>query len=271
MLWIVATPIGNLGDISKRAIDTLKKVDIILAEDTRTTGKLLRCLGIEKKRFLSIYDDIEKDRTSEVIGLLRRGLNIALVSEAGCPIISDPGYLLVKECKKHGIKISVVPGPTAPIAALMLSGIEPIPFTFLGFLPRKTGDKKKIFLLFADTYTTLVFFERKSRLKHSLKVANEVLKGDREVAIVRELTKIHEEVINLPLSDYEKIGELKGEITVIISPPQKKDIKTSRKEVINLIEQELQKGVSTKDLVKNVLEKVVGWNKKEIYDLYLRL
>ncbi len=271
ILWIVATPIGNLGDISKRAIDTLKKVDLILAEDTRTATNLLNFLGIGKKKFISIYDEVEKDRVPEVIKYLKKGLSIALMSEAGSPVISDPGYLIVRECKRQGIKVSVLPGPCAPICALMISGIEPTPFTFLGFLPRKEGDKKKIFSTFNHINSTLVFFERKSRLMNSLKIANQVLKGDREVAIVRELTKIYEEVINFPLSEYEKLRELKGEITVVISPPRGLETKTPRDEVIGFIKQGLRSDLSNREVVKSVQRKVVGWTKKEIYNISIRL
>lgn len=270
-LWIVATPIGNLGDISKRAIDVLNQVDVVACEDTRTTGNLLKLLGIPKKRLISYYDNVEKERLSKIIKILDRGKDVALVSEAGSPVISDPGFLLVRECRKRGIKVSVVPGPSAPIAALMISGIEPIPFTFLGFMPRKKGDIKATLGPFSQVNTTLIFFERKSRLKNTLKIAYDTLKGEREVAIVKEITKIYEDVIIIPLSEYEKIGELKGEITVVISPPQKRELKTNERDLINMIKMEMAGNKSTKELVKNILEASDGWSKKEVYNLYLRI
>ena len=270
-LWIVATPIGNLGDISKRAIEVLNQVDVVACEDTRTTGNLLNILGISKKKLVSYYDKVEKEKLDSILKILEDGKDVALVSEAGSPVISDPGFLLVRECRKRKIRVSAVPGPSAPIAALMISGIEPIPFTFLGFMPRKKGDIKATLTPFATINTTLIFFERKSRLKHTLQVAYETLKGEREVAIVKELTKMYEDVIFFPLSKYETIGELKGEITVIISPPQKKGLRTSEPDLINMIKKEMVSNVKGKDLVERVLDASTGWSKKEVYNLYLRI
>ncbi len=271
-LWIVATPIGNLGDITKRAIDVLKSVDTIVCEDTRTTSNLLNFLGIRGKKLISFYDQVEERRIKPVVNILKRGEDVALVSEAGCPVISDPGYLLVRQCRTEGIRVCVVPGPSAVTAALMVSGIEPIPFSFLGFLPRKKGDIKACFEPFSFIRTTIVFFERKSRLKQSLKIAHEVLKGDREVAIVRELTKKHEEVIFLSLSEYDRLGELKGEITVVISPPKKDQIKTPVEEIREIIREHIKKGVQGgKDVVEDVMNSTTGWSKKEIYREYLRI
>ncbi|GAB6888717.1 16S rRNA (cytidine(1402)-2'-O)-methyltransferase [Desulfothermus okinawensis JCM 13304] len=267
----MATPIGNLGDITKRAVEALKQVDVIACEDTRTTGKLLTVLGIFGKKLISFYDNVEKEKTEQIVKILEQGIDVALVSEAGSPIISDPGFFIVKECKKRGIKVSVVPGPSAPVAALIASGIEPIPFTFLGFMPRKEGDIRGVLAPFSNLNTTLIFFERKSRLKASLKIANEVLKGQREVAIVKELTKRHEEVIHLFLSEFEKLGELKGEITVVISPPEKKELKTPMEDVVNIIKEEIEGGYKGRELVDRVVELCVGWNKKEVYNLYLRV
>jgi len=269
-LYLVATPIGNLGDITKRAIEILSNCPVIVTEDTRTTGNLLNYLGIEGKKLISFYEGKEEKEIPHILSLLRRGIDIALVSEAGSPVISDPGYLLVKECIKEDVKVTCAPGPSAPIASLMISGIEPIPFTFLGFLPRRQGEIKNLFYSFLNIKTTLIFFERKSRLKNTLKLAFDVFGGEREVAIVRELTKLYEEVIRFPLYEYNKLNEVKGEITVIISPP-KKDIKTDVSYVKKIIEQKIGSGLTGKDIIKEVMDEVIGWNKKEIYDLFLRI
>lgn len=267
----MATPIGNLGDITKRAIEVLSNCPIIVSEDTRTTRNLLNYLGIDGKKLVSFYQGKEEKEIPHILSLLKQGVDIALVSEAGSPVVSDPGYILVKECRKQGIRVSCAPGVSAPIAALMISGIEPIPFTFLGFLPRKQGEIKDLLNSFLNIKTTLVFFERKSRLKNTLKIAYEVLGGEREVAIVRELTKLYEEVICFPLSEYDKLGDIKGEITVIISPPQRKDRKTPVSYVKKIIEEKVSSGLSGKDIVKQVMDEAIGWNKKEVYDLFLRI
>lgn len=267
----MTTPIGNLGDISIRAIEVLSKCECVVSEDTRTTKKLLTHLKIEGKKLISYYEGKEKEKLPIIISILQQGMDVALVSEAGSPVICDPGYLLVKECRKNNIKVSVIPGPCAPIAALMISGIEPLPFTFLGFLPRKQGDLKELFFKFKDIKTTLIFFERKSRIKNSLKIACEILGEDREVAVVRELTKLHEEVIYFPISQYEKLEDVKGELTVIISPSRDKIFKTPMSYVEDLIADKIDSGLPAKHIVKEVLSEVAGWNKKDIYELFLRM
>ncbi len=272
-LWIVATPIGNLGDVSFRVKEVLSKVDVILAEDTRKAGIFCSLIGIEKKKFLSLFDQNEDKRIHDVVRLLKEGKEIAIISNAGTPIISDPGYKVVKTCREMGFEISVVPGPCAPIAALVLSGFPPIPFTFLGFLPRSKGDKKKLFLKFKDTQSTLIFFERKSRLVDSIKYLFETL-GEREVCIARELTKKHEEVIFInSVNELEKISHLKGELTIVVSPlkNKNKDKKPSINEVKEIILENIKKRKTTKEIIKELMEITSGWTQKELYKIVLEL
>lgn len=267
-VWIVATPLGNLGDISSRARETLAAADIILAEDTRRAGHLLQLCGISGKRFLSLHEHNETDRIGAVIDLLRDGLQVALVSDAGTPLIADPGYRLVAECRRQGIVVVPVPGPCAPIAALMGSGLPPYPFTFLGFLPRKTGEARSLFQEFAQIKSTLVFFERKNRVVPSLELAHIVL-GEREFCLARELTKKHEQFINGRLGQALDIdGELLGEVTVVIGPPM--TFKTSPvSEVMALARTLIREGARPKDAAREVRDRVHGWSVKQVYEMIL--
>ncbi len=268
---VVATPIGNLGDISSRAIDVLNRVDVVAAEDTRTALKLFNLLGIEgKKRFISFDQSMEERKTQQIVELIENGRDVALVSEAGCPCISDPGQVLVRKCRERGISVEVVPGPSAPIVALILSGFPSTPFTFLGFLPRKEGEKKKIFSAYASLRTSLVFFERKSRLKGSLRAAFNTL-GDREVCIVREMTKLHEETIFSSLSRWDEIGDLKGEITVVIAPGSSPEEKTSVEQLEKLFREEARLGGGIKEIVERIYRRSKGWDKKALYNLCIKL
>lgn len=221
-LWIVATPIGNPEDLSPRARAVLGAVDIILAEDTRRSGQLLASCGVEAKRFISLHDHNEKNRLAGVIARLEDGADAALISDAGTPLLSDPGYLLVNACREKGLPVSPVPGPSAPLAALSASGLPPIPFVFLGFPPRSVGDVRKFFAPYAALQATLIFFERKDRLADTLGTAAEML-GERRGCVARELTKTFEEFIPFILGpevrDIFAEQELLGEITVILGPP----------------------------------------------------
>lgn len=193
-LWIVATPIGNPGDLSPRAAEVLTNVAFVLAEDTRRSGQLFARCGIKAQKFISLHEHNEEDQLGFVLGELLAGKNAALISDAGMPVLSDPGFRLVKACRETGIEVSVVPGPSAILAALAGSGLAPQPFAFLGFLPRKENEQAKIFSQFQASGCSLVFFERKDRLAQTLQVAHTCL-GRREVCIARELTKTHEEFI----------------------------------------------------------------------------
>ncbi len=263
-LWVVATPLGNLGDFSPRAIEVLQSVDLVLAEDTRRAGLLCKRAGINVSKFSSLHDHNEQGKIPKIIQLLQGGTSIALISDAGTPLMADPGYRLVKACREAGFKISAVPGPCAPIAGLMLAGIAPQPFTFLGFLPRGKGAQEKSLAPFAHISTTLVFFERKDRLHDTLALAYKIL-GAREVAIARELTKVHEECMLSRLEDFSNIpAELKGEITVIIGPPEE-ETKTPMQKVLAIIEEEMETGGKPREVARRVQTLVMGWTVKDIY------
>jgi 16S rRNA (cytidine1402-2'-O)-methyltransferase len=216
MLYIVSTPIGNLKDITFRAIDTLREADLIFAEDTRRTGLLLKRYFIKDKQILS-YNDINKTRrTIQAIELLREGKDIALVSDSGTPGISDPGFYLVREAVKYNIQISPVPGACAFVSALVCSGLPTDKFVFYGFIPKKEGQKKKFFSSLGDK--TVVFYESPYRIIKTLKLMNEII-PDKKIVIARELTKKFEEFIRGSVKGvYNRLKdkELKGEIAVIL-------------------------------------------------------
>ena len=263
-LWVVATPLGNHGDLSPRAREVLETVDTVLAEDTRRTGLLLKSTGVTAKKLVSFHDHNEEAKAPGIIAAMEEGHIFAVVSDAGMPLFSDPGYRLVKLAREHGIKVSVVPGPSAPLTALAASGIAPQPFTFVGFPPRKTSDQKKLFEEFSALRSTLVFFERKNRLAATLKTAFEVL-GPRELCVARELTKLHEEFILGRLEKHDEIPEdLLGEITVVIGPPESNG-KTSEAELRTLIAEETELGGKPKEIARRVKEEATGWTVKAIY------
>ncbi|MBQ4133197.1 MAG: rRNA small subunit methyltransferase 1, partial [Desulfovibrionaceae bacterium] len=162
-LWIVATPLGNPGDLSPRARQVLEAADFVLAEDTRRSGLLFAECGVEARGFVSFHEHNEEEQLPVIISQLEEGRNIALVSDAGFPTLSDPGFRLIRALRKKNLPVSVVPGPSAVLTALAASGIAPQPFVFLGFLPRKPGDQARLFGQYAEAGCTLVFFERKDR------------------------------------------------------------------------------------------------------------
>ena len=216
-LYIVSTPIGNLDDITKRAIDTLNLVDIILCEDTRVTKKILNHYHIEKKLF--VFNNINENRKSEgIIDIISAGSNIALVSDAGTPCISDPGYRLVNIAQKNNINVLTIPGPCSVTSALSISGLPTDNFFFQGFLPRKKGRHTKLGDL-ANLKCSIVLFESPKRI---LKTLNDIEKyfGNRYIAICRELTKIYEQVILDKVSNIllnQDNIKLKGEFVIIIA------------------------------------------------------
>lgn len=223
-LYLVSTPIGNLGDITLRAMDILSRVDFIACEDTRVTGKLLESLAIKKRNKLISYNDHNaKSRISDIMEKLEQNNSVALVSDAGTPLISDPGYRLVSECREKAIKVSVIPGASAPISALLLSGFACDKFSFLGFFPRTEPSARKILEDWRNIKSSLIFFESPSRLLSSLKIIDKVM-GSRKLAIAREITKLYEETIcgnaNEIITYFEEKGSLKGEIVIVISPPE---------------------------------------------------
>jgi 16S rRNA (cytidine1402-2'-O)-methyltransferase len=205
-LLVVATPIGNLDDLSPRAREAFERADLVACEDTRHTGRLLAHLGI-KKPLVSLHEHNERQRLPRLLGELEQGRVIALASDAGTPLLSDPGYLLVREAASRGAAVEPIPGPSAIMAGLVASGLPPYPFTFAGFPPFRTGKRRSFFRGWAGLGHTLIFFESPHRLLASLDDALAEL-GDRPAAVARELTKLHEEVLRGQLS--EVLGELRG-------------------------------------------------------------
>ena len=215
-LFVVGTPIGNLEDITHRAISTLKSVDIILAEDTRNSKKLLDAHKIETK-MISYHEHSNDKEIKKIIDLLLEGKDLALISDAGTPTISDPGYGLIRDCIKHDIVIVPIPGVSAITAAMSVSGLPSDSFTFVGFLPQKKGRLKKIELL-KNIENTVILFESPYRLEKTLNQLLEHL-GNRSVVVGRELTKLYEEVIRGNLTDvirYFSKSKVKGEIVIMI-------------------------------------------------------
>jgi 16S rRNA (cytidine1402-2'-O)-methyltransferase len=223
-LYLVGTPIGNLGDMSDRARDTLKTADIVAAEDTRRTGRLLAHFGF-KRRMVSLFEGNERQRTGELLVALREGKDVAIVTDAGMPVISDPGFRLVRACADEGIEVRVVPGASAVTAALAVSGIASDRFVFEGFLPRRATDRRTRLRALSHDPRTVVLFESPLRLATLLRDVLVEL-GDRQVAIARELTKLHEEVVRgrtsevlAALADFEP----KGEVVVVIEGRREDD------------------------------------------------
>lgn len=267
-LYVVSTPIGNLHDITLRAVDTLRNSTIILCEDTRISRKLLAKHDVKAK--LQLYNDHsnEHDRYN-IRKLIDNGEIISLISDAGTPLISDPGYKLIVELKKFNYYIDVVPGVSSVITALTISGLPSDRFFFAGFLPKTTEGRKKLFTEISSIKATLIFFETASRLKQSLHSALSIL-GDREISVARELTKLHQDVQSGRISEiinfYQK-NILKGEIVLLISGAEIKiDQENLEKKLYELVNLYLCKGWSAKT-VKDVINENYNkiYSKKEIY------
>jgi 16S rRNA (cytidine1402-2'-O)-methyltransferase len=217
-LWLVGTPIGNLGDFTVRARDTLARADVIACEDQRRTRALLSHLGIRAPRLVTFNEGNEARRVPELLEHLRAGRAVAVVTSAGMPALSDPGYRLVAACVEEGIPVDVVPGPSAAVTALVLSGLPTDRFAFEGFLPRRSGARRARLRELAGEPRTIVLFESPRRLAGVLEDASAEL-GDRRAAVARELTKVHQEVLRGSLSELaERVAgvEVRGEIAVVI-------------------------------------------------------
>ena len=252
-LYVVATPIGNLEDITLRAIRVLKEVSLVAAEDTRHTRKLLSHLGIKTPLF-SYYKDREVSRAEHIITELRQGNDVALVSDAGTPAISDPGAILVNKCYEHGIRVVPLPGPSALTALVSVAGFSAPGFTFIGFLPARAGQRKKLLTTLARLDHPFIFYESPRRLLKTLADCRKIF-GERKIIMGRELTKIHEELVRGPLSEIIKILEnraaVKGECLVAVEPGEK----TAPPEGDNLeeiISWHRDNGTSLRDAVKSI-------------------
>jgi 16S rRNA (cytidine1402-2'-O)-methyltransferase len=271
-LYLVATPLGNLEDITYRALRILAEVDLIAAEDTRHTLKLLNHFEI-KRKMVSYFLHNERERTGEIIDKLLSGTNVALVSDAGMPGISDPGYMLVAEAVKKGITVVPIPGASAVITALAASGLPTDSFWFEGFLPRKAKERAAILAELAQVKGTIVIYEAPHRLGITVKHIYEVL-GDREAVLARELTKIHEEFIRGTLAEiitWIEKNTLKGEFTLLIAgKTDAKNRQNSTKQINSMNGMEDNNGdLSLRQRLKKIADET-GKTPKEIYQLYLQ-
>lgn len=268
-LYLVATPIGNLGDISIRALDTLTAVDIVLCEDTRVSKKLFAHFGIET-RLETYHDYSDQGKRDDVIRRIDEGVKFALISDAGMPMISDPGYKLVCDVREAGFYVTSISGANAPLSALQLSGMPSDAFSFIGFLPNKQGARRACLEKWSSVSGSLIAFEGASRLKAALSDIDAVMVG-RKVSVVREISKKFEEVLNdLPadlLKYYEEEGAPKGEIVLVIEPPIAGDFDETQ---IEEMLREALHSVGTKEAAALVAEKT-GRTKKALYDLALKV
>ncbi len=248
-LYLVATPIGNLEDMSFRAVKILKNVDIIYAEDTRVSKKLINHFDIESS--LRTYHDFNKEvKTNEIIRELNNGENIAIISDAGYPLISDPGYFLIREAIKENINVVSIPGANALLTALVVSGIPPHPFCFRGFLDHKEGKRKKELESLINYKETLIFYESPHRIQKTIKNIYEIF-GERDLVIARELTKKYEEIIRGTTKSLMEISELKGEIVLILKGKTVETIDPNLT-ILDEVNKLISLGLSSKDAIKQV-------------------
>ena len=270
-IYVVATPIGNLGDISARAKEVLQEADVIACEDTRVTKKLFTLLGLSTCReFIKLEDHNEAAQAENLIELVRAGKAIAQVSDAGSPLISDPGYKLIRRCKEEGIEVFAVPGACALICALQLSGLPTSSFMFAGFIPNKDKARHDLFNRLKAIETTLVFYETANRIVKTLTAAAEIF-GSREMAVAREITKVYEQCLNGTAEEliaHFSAVEPRGEMVLMIAPP-KGDEGAAGLDVVTLLREELSKR-TLKTAVKTLVAKY-GLNKNEVYEMALKL
>jgi 16S rRNA (cytidine1402-2'-O)-methyltransferase len=268
-LYLVATPIGNLEDITYRAVRVLSEADLIACEDTRHTRRLLDHYGISKPT-ISYHEHNEAERAAELVERMHAGATVALVSDAGMPLVSDPGYRLVRAAVEADIPVMPVPGPSAALAALAASGLPTDAFHFAGFLPSKPLQRAKVLESLAEEHATLIFYEAPHRLVEALESIEEAL-GPRPVVVAREITKLHEEFLRgtaatiraqLPAAD-----AVRGEITILIGkadapPPDERPLEEAVEELVG-------SGVPRMDAIKQVARRR-GLSKRQVYDQLLR-
>src|SRR5262245_51358388 len=266
-LYVVSTPIGNLEDLSPRARDVLARVKVVACEDTRVTGKLLRRFGI-RAASVSYHEHNEKERAKELLARLEEGEDVALVSDAGTPLVSDPGYRLVRAAREAGIAVRSVPGPSAVLAALSVAGLPTSRFTFVGFLPPKGAAREKALSSLASFDHTLVIFESGTRVARLLEDLSRTL-GPREATVLREMTKLHEEhrAGRLPdLAEWAASRELKGELTLVVgerTAEARTDVSVSS--LAPRFRALRAEGLSARDAAKR-LAKELGISSREIYN-----
>ncbi len=271
-LYIVATPIGNLEDITLRALRVLKEVAVVAAEDTRHSRKLLTHYGIATP-LTPYHEHNEEEKSGWLLARLQGGESVALITDAGTPAISDPGFVLVRHCREVGVPVMTVPGPAAVTAALAVSGLPNHRFAFEGFLPAKKKAREDLLAELADEERTLVFYEAPHRLVASLEAIVRLLGAPRQVAVARELTKLHEDFFRGSARDaLEKFGAqpVKGEIVLLVAPAEKKGSEAGSDPVAALRRLAQAEDLAPAELVKRVTRET-GAPRREVYRIYLEL
>ncbi|MGA0209032.1 MAG: 16S rRNA (cytidine(1402)-2'-O)-methyltransferase [Candidatus Nanopelagicales bacterium] len=274
---LAATPLGNVEDASPRLIAALADCEVIAAEDTRKLRALTSRLGVHPTgQIVSFYEGNESTRVPELIERVRAGARVLVVTDAGMPSVSDPGFRLVREANDAGIAITCLPGPSAALAALVLSGLPVARFAFEGFLPRKAGERRRRLESLATEERTMVFFEAPHRLEASLADMVQAFGGDRRAAVCRELTKTHEEVIRGSLSELHEWsgGEVRGEITVVVGGASEEQVRavaglTTDEQIADAVAAAMAAGSSRKEAVALVAGDA-GLPKRRVYDASLR-
>ncbi len=267
---MVALPIGNPEDCSPRARRVLAEADLILAEDTRRAGLAFQRMGVERSGAItSFFEHNEEARTPAALQALEQGKDVALVSDAGTPLVSDPGYRLVAACRQAGVRVVPVPGPSAVATALSACGLPPVPFTFLGFAPRKKGQLTSLLAKHKDTGASLVLFERADRVRATLAAAAEAL-GPRPFCLCREMTKTHEEFLPGRLDRLDDLaGDLRGEVTLVVGPSlesgqvaEADDEETLRR----ILDEERAAGGKPRQVAKRAAARLSGWTADQVYE-----
>lgn len=267
LLYLVATPIGNLDEMSPRALEVIKDADIIACEDTRVTGKLLSCFGISKT-LVSLREHNEVSEANILIPQIKAGKKVVYMSDAGYPCISDPGARLVQLALENDINVSCVSGPNAALNALVASGLPCDHFYFFGFLSVKASDRKNELEKLAKMEDTIIFYEAPHRIKKTLEDMLAYL-GNRKACLARELTKKHEEFIRMNLNELVKLDEetLKGEMVIIVEGKIEEKVVVDNATIIKTVDYYIMDGYSKKDAIKEASKKL-GLSKNQVYDIY---
>ena len=264
MLYFISTPIGNLNDISLRAIDVIRSSDYLYAEDTRNIKKLLNFINLKVKS-KSFHEHNEHKVSLEIIQNLKNGNIVSIVSDAGTPVVSDPGYKLIQICLKENIKYTLIPGPSSVLSSLVMSGLSPDKFSFYGFIPRKAGDQNRFFETLSNDVKTSIVFESPKRIKKTLINLQKFVGKNRKISLCKEMTKIHEDVFRGKISEIIKDIEndqinLKGELVLVIEGADNKiDLNISSQ-----IKKEFLSKLSASDSAK-LISMLTGKNKRDIY------
>ena len=266
-LFLVATPIGNLNEVSARTLDTLRAVDVIACEDTRNTIKLLSHFDIHT-RMITYHNFNEEESSKGIIKLLEEGNNVALVSDAGYPLISDPGYLLVNEVIDNGFDIVTISGPNAALNALVASGLETNHYLFYGFLNSKSSQARKELEELKNFPYTMIFYEAPHRIEKTLKLMYEVL-GERKACLARELTKLHEQYHRGTLSELCDLHDLKGEMVLIVEGYKKDDEEPDLEKLLDEVEELINNGSRSKQAINEISSRY-DYSKNVLYNAYLK-